>query len=223
MSLSNYVERIEKAYKEHKSVWHDLQNDLNELTKKYNKDLKKLNQIGVNEATLKYNEKKNEIMYNLAKNRDDFRKDVKDIIKNADKVFNDLFAYNPSKVDGNGLAILHNGGLSPKEIMALAEEYRAQGNVTMYFMYAESLKSNKSVDRMTVDELKAKAYYERAKRQRTERADHELLEGYETICFASLRDDVMTSEGIDSIHDTEYKRYLNGANEIVTDIESPWT
>lgn len=222
-SITSYVNRIEQVFQQSLKAWKKYQDILTENDKKYNEtDWTLYTQEGKEKARLDKMAKTEQIYKEIDKVRADFQDKVKAIIKESDALFDPYFEYNPSKVDPNGLAILQNGGLEIPELINLAESYRTKGNLTMYYMCAEKLKQSKTSDRMNLDELKAKAYYEKAKKDRQTRADHQIYESFLGFCMASLRDDKILSDGITARHDEFYQEHLNASKEVIAKIENPW-
>lgn len=225
IDLTTYLQDIESEYQTCKKEWESIQNEIKRLDDAYNRERANYSELGNVKKLEELNENKKKLLFELSKIRDKFDESSKKIVKKSDKVFNDYFRYNPSKIDQNGIAILNNGGLSVAEIMELADNYFENGNMTMYYMVAEKLK--KYADKplganATNDELIAKGYYQKAKKFRESRPDHELYNGFSLLCLAGLRDDNVLALGMQNIHDEEYNKHLVGAKEIVMDIKSPW-
>ena len=222
-SITSYVNRIEQVFQQSLKAWQKYQDILTENDKKYNEtDWTLYTQEGKEKARLDKMAKTEQIYKEIDKVRADFQEKVRAIIKESDALFDPYFEYNPSKVDPNGLAIQQNGGLEIPELINLAESYRTKGNLTMYYMCAEKLKQSKTSERMNLDELKAKAYYEKAKKDRQTRADHQIYDSFMGFCMASLRDDKMLADGITARHDEFYQEHLNASKEVIAKIENPW-
>lgn len=223
IKLSTYLNKIEAKYIKAREDWEKTQNELIQEEERFN-NIKWSNYSpqGRQEESTKHQEKKKALREKFEEIRKTFSEDVEKIKESSDKVFSKLYKHTPGEVDMNGVALLNNSSLSPVELLELAESYRNSGNYTMYFMVADRMKSDKSLDSMDEAEKTARAYYEEARRQRKKRTDHELLEGFRDICLKALREERGVSDGIHRHHEEFYQEYKNSSDRVEVVSDSPW-
>ena len=215
IKLSNYLNKIEAKYVKAREDWEKLQKELKEEDKRYQEINWSLYSLeGRSEEQKKHNSKVKELKKSLENIRKDFLQSVDDIKKDSNRVFDKLFQYTPEDVDMKGVSILQNSSMNEKELMNLAERYRKEGNSTMYFLVSEKLKNS--------DSREAQTYYNESLRTRNLRTDHDLIDGYGSICLKALRDEESLSNGIHRLHDEFYQKYKEATEEISVDTSSPW-
>lgn len=223
IKATSYLNKIEAKYVNAREKWEKLQKELKEEDIRYqNIKWSNLSNQGRLEEGENHKNKKAEIYNKLAQLRKDFEESVDNIQKDSDKVFNRVFQYTSNDVDMKGVAIIQNSFMSDSELIELAESYRKSGNYTMYFMVSEKLKKDKPHIKLSESEKEANAYYEKAHRRREIREDHELYEGFKTVCLKALRDEDYLSNGIDNEHNNFYQNYRECAEGIEAEAPSPW-
>lgn len=223
IKLTTYLNKVEAKYQNARDEWSGYQRELQEEEKRYNNiEWLYLTPEGKTAEHNKHELKRKEIFKKIDKMRADFLESVNSILEDSDKVFNPVYKYTPDRVDSNGITILQNGDLNYKEIIDLAETYRKSGNMTMYFLCAEKLKSDKALGTMDKSEREAYSYYTEARRRRETREDHELINNFAEVCLSGLRPEDYLSDGIHKEHEAFYQNFREKAEEIEAETSSPW-
>ena len=224
VKLTSYLNKIESNYIKTREKWEKLQKELKDEETRYNSlDFTSMNDKGMNREFTLHMEKKKDIYKKIEGLRHEFEESVQKVKSDSDKIFNKNYQYTPSNVDQNGIAIIQNGKLGNKELMELAESYRQSGNNTMYFLVSDKMTvPSETFSRLSAEEQSIYKYYQEAQRRKSTREDHELLDGYASICAKALRDEDYLSNGIHKAHDGFYQEYKNYTDNIVSDVASPW-
>lgn len=225
VKLSAYINKIEAKYILAREKWEAIQKELVEETDKYNNmDWSRYTWQGRNEVSQAYFEKAAELKKKLEDVREEFKTSVEDIRKDSNKLFDRTYCYKAGDIDPNGMAIIQNGALNNKELMGIANDYRASGNYTMYYMVAAAIKENQAPrDIWKQEDFDAQAYKMEAARRRASREDHELIDTMKELCLYGLRDEENRANGTHNyLHAQTYAEITEMAGDIEAAAPDPW-
>lgn len=227
VKLTNYLNKVEAKYILAREKWEKVQALIEAENAKYNNDLPKLSALGQNERDIEHKELLSGYGSQLEEIRKDFMQEVESIKADSDKVFNNVYQYNPAAVDTKGLAILQNAELSANDLINLADTYKNAGNNTMFFLIADKMKAyqekaTKGQGLVTKTDLKAAAYYTMAQDMRKERPDHNVLDNFAGACMNGLRNEKALSNGVHKAHIEFYNSNKQDAEKITAESAPVW-
>ena len=217
--LTSYLNKIEAKYVKAREEWSRLQQKRVDEEDRYNKiDWSLYSFEGQKKEYTDHLLKRKEISKEFEDLRDSFNEAVEEIKADSDKVFNRAYNYSSGDIDQKGIALLQVGNLSTRDLMSLAEDYRQQGNNTMYFLIASKMGEDKGLS----GDKEAFSFYSEAERKKNSRDDHDMIESMRTLCISGLRDEDYLSDGIDKQHESLYSSLREQADGITTETDSPW-
>ena len=191
VSLTTYIKKIEAGYIIAREKYESITTKIIAENERYNSiDRNMYNVQGLNQIDELHKEEIRKLKNQIPIIKDEFEKKVAGIKAESDKIFDSKFCYTPKDIDANGMAILEHGGMTTKEIRKLANDYKKQGNNTMYFMCAERLKESELPE--------DRAIYDEASRLRRERPDHKSIDAMYSLCIAGLRTETSLSSNIEA-------------------------
>lgn len=215
VKVSGYIKQIEKEYKKARERYEETTRKIEKIEKDYkNIDSKMYSVAGMERKQAEYIKTLNETKRQYDGIRDDFIKECERITIESDKVFTRRFGYTPQDIDANGITILEKGNLPPNDIVRIAEDYKEQGNYTMFYMFAEHLKESSDTN--------IKAWYNNAVYEKNTRPDRENITAFVDCCLAGLRDDTALANGIHRKHEGFLQAHINAGEQIEIDIQNPW-
>lgn len=214
--ISSAVKKIENKYIKAREQYEKITKEIENLERGFEALDKSLySSVGMQAEKEKYQKQRKELEAEFSKIRKEFRQEAEIIKKDSDKIFDRKYCYTPQDIDANGLAILDKGNLTASEIMRLGENYKAQGNNTMYFMCADKLKDN--------DDATVRAWRINAKALRDSREDHAILDEFTGVCLKGLRDEINLSNSVHKhLHDDSFRYHVNQGDGITVEVENPW-
>ena len=225
VSLKTYIKKIESKYIVAREKYESVVNKLNVENERYNSiDRALYNVQGLAQIDEEHHKKISEYKNTLVGIANDFKANAGSVTAESDKVFDSIFCYTPKDIDANGMAILEHGGMTTKEIRKLANDYKKQGNNTMYFMCAERLKDSELPE--------DKAVYGEALMLRRDRPDHSAIDSMIELCSGGLRietafsvkleDGISASDAMHARHDELLQDILSKADAISADVSNPF-
>ena len=225
ISLTTYIKKIEASYIIAREKYETITAKISAENERYNSiDRNMYNMQGLTQIDELHKEEIKKLEKQIATINDDFETKVSNIKEESDKIFDSKYCYTPKDIDAKGMAILEYGGLTTKEIRKLANDYKKQGNNTMYFMCAECLKDSELPE--------DRALYGNALSLRKERPDHNLLDGFVEMCKSGIRtrttfsnkleNGISASDRIHAEHENILRSVLSNADSITIDIDNPF-
>lgn len=180
-SLRGYITKIEAKYIKYLEEWEKVAQKIDaEMAsyKDYREHQDRYTNLGIQEKEQEHRSKMEKLQEELAEIKPKFEVECEAIKRQSDAIFDKKYKYDPSLIDEKGVYLLQNSIMSIDERIDLAEGYKNQGNMTMYYLVADSLQ--KEVDKPTHERTEAEArgaaYYQTARYTRDVREDHALID-----------------------------------------------
>lgn len=211
IKLSTYIYEIEEKYTKARNEFSEVAKQIDQLDLNHRANIRSgnLNDKGIKREFANYNKSKRELQAKIRSIRNTFSVEIEEIRTRVDNVFKDLFKVNPEELDLRAVEILKSGMLTDSELVEMANDYKADGNLAMYRYcgtFADINSRDKDLRQLAVDSKKP-----------TKREDLSIIDSFSESCSLALRDDVALSNGIDRHHDEFLQVSLSSAEAIRTD------
>lgn len=216
--LTDYIDKVEAAYKEARKAYDEAVKSLDDLEKRHRTKMKMglLNEKGLKRENDYYYEEKHRLVQSIKNARDSFSASAADIRERVDVTFRDLYCVNPSSMDMQAVEMIRSGMLTERELVEMGMKYKEAGNLAMYRFCGTRFKDGEKSADPAVRQLAIDAH--RALR----RDDLAVVDSFTNICLRGLRDDIPLANGIDKRHADFYSACHDDAEGISIDVDTPW-